>query len=134
MEYGLLTVHQGDLGPQLLGTVTAAITHVKRNNLAGLGVDGNPDPWLMSLLLHEAPHLIGFGFQPSKHHIGWTGRQLDVSVIGTGRKALDHEVQEPRETDAHSPTDPMQGNALAQQVLNQRASRGRNDVEVHQSC
>jgi hypothetical protein len=28
----------------------------------------------------------------------------------------------------------MQGNALAQQVLNQRASRGRNDVEVHQSC
>jgi hypothetical protein len=40
MEYGLLTVDQGDFGLQLFGTVTTPITHVKRDHLAGLSVHG----------------------------------------------------------------------------------------------
>jgi hypothetical protein len=45
---------------------------------------------------------------------------LDVSGLGAGRNALDHKVQSPRQTDAHRPTDPTQGNTFAQQVHNQR--------------
>jgi hypothetical protein len=72
IEDGLLTGHPGDLGPQRFGTAATPITDVKRNHLAGLSVHGNPDPLPISLLLHEAPRFIGFGFQPSKHHVGWT--------------------------------------------------------------
>ena len=42
-------------------------------------------------------------------------------MIGTGRKALDHKVQEPCKTDAHRPTNPAERDALTQQVLDQRA-------------
>src|SRR6266403_1759368 len=49
-------------------------------------------------------------------------------VFGTRRKAFHHKVQQPRETDAHGPTDPAQGDALAQQVFNQRALLIRNDM------
>ena len=76
MEYSLLVVLYGDIGPQLFGAVTTAITNMKRHDLARLGVHGHPDPWLMSLLLHKAPYLIRFGFQPSEHHVGWIDRQL----------------------------------------------------------
>jgi hypothetical protein len=51
-----------------------------------------------------------------------------MQVIRTGREAFDHKVQEPRETDAHSPADATQGNALTQQVFNQRAPLVRNDA------
>jgi hypothetical protein len=78
MEYNLLAASHGDIGPQLFGTVTTAITNMKRNNLARLGVHGNPDPLPMGLLLHKAPHLISFGFQPSEHHVCWIDRQLGV--------------------------------------------------------
>jgi hypothetical protein len=72
MECGLLTVHPRDLGPQLFGTVTTAISDVKGDDLAGPGIHGDPDPLLVRLLLHKAPHLIGFGFQLPNHHICWT--------------------------------------------------------------
>lgn len=49
-----------------------------------------------------------------------------MSVIGTGRKALHHTVQEPCETDTDSPADPPQRDTLAQQVFNQRALLVRN--------
>src|SRR3954447_24581168 len=41
-------------------------------------------------------------------------------------KAFHHQVHQPRETDAHGPTDPAQGNTLAQQTFNQRALPRRN--------
>jgi hypothetical protein len=128
MERGLLTVYQRDLGPQFFGIVATAIPDVKRHGLAGGGVHGDPNPLPVGLLLRKAPHLIGFGFQPWKHHVGWAIRELNMSVIRTGGKALHHKVQEPRETDTHRPTDPAQGNALAQQMLNERALLVRNEV------
>jgi hypothetical protein len=101
---------------------------MKRHDLACLRVHGDPDPLPVGLLLHYTPHLIGLSLQPSQHHIGWTGRQLAVSVLGTGRKALNHDVQEPCETKAHRTADPAQGNALAQQMLNQRTPLVGNET------
>jgi hypothetical protein len=49
-----------------------------------------------------------------------------MSVIGTGRKALHHKVQEPCETNTDSTADPQQRDTLAQQVFNQRALLMRN--------
>jgi hypothetical protein len=51
-----------------------------------------------------------------------------MEVIGTRRKAFHHDVQQPRETDPNSPADPAQGDALAQQVFNQRALLVRNEA------
>ncbi len=108
MEDGLFLVDQRNLGPERFGTLTTAITHVKRNDLAGDGVHSDPDPLLVGFPLHKAPHLVGFGFQPAQHHVRWTLRQLDVQVIRTSRKALHHKVQEPREADTHGTADPTQ--------------------------
>jgi hypothetical protein len=54
----------------------------------------------MSFLLHNAPHLIGFGCQLPHHRVDWPDWQLDMSGIGTGGNAVDHHGQEPRETAA----------------------------------
>jgi len=53
-----------------------------------------------------------------------------MEVIRTGRKAFHHTVQEPRETDAHRTTDTTQCDALAQQLCDPPALRGRN-AAVH---
>jgi hypothetical protein len=87
-------------------------------------------PLLVRLLLHKAPHLIGFGFEPGQHHCGGTCGELDMEVIGTRSKALDHKVQEPRETDAHSPTDPTQRDAFPQQMFHSGAPLIRNEAVV----
>src|SRR5262249_14968007 len=49
-----------------------------------------------------------------------------MQVIGTGRKAFHHKVQEPRETHADGTTDPTECNPLAEQVFNLHALLGRN--------
>jgi hypothetical protein len=102
---GLRTVHPRDLGPQLSGALPTAVADVRGDDWAGPGIHGDPDPLLVRPFPNEAPHLIGFRFQLPDHHVGWTDRQLDVSVLGTGGKAFHHTAQEPRETDAHRPAD-----------------------------
>jgi hypothetical protein len=47
-------------------------------------------------------------------------------MVGTGRKALDHKVQEPGEAGAHGTANTAQRDALAQQVFNQGALLVRN--------
>jgi hypothetical protein len=44
----------------------------------------------------------------------------------TASFSLGHKVHQPRETDAHGPTDTTQGDALAQQAFHQRALPKRN--------
>jgi hypothetical protein len=126
IERGLLLIDRWDLRPELFPTLTTPIAHVKRNDLARLRVHSDPEPLLVRPLPDEAPHLVGFGFQLPNHHVGWTGRQLHVSVLGTSCKAFHHTAQEPRETDAHSPADPTERDALTQQVFNQHALLVRN--------
>lgn len=92
------------------------IPHMKRNDLARHCIHGDPDPLLVGLFLHKAPHLIGFRFQTGQEHYGWLGRTLRMQVIGARRKAFHHKVQEPRETDTHGPADPPEGETLPQQL------------------
>ena len=54
-ERRLCAVPFRDIRPGLLCTVTAAIANVQRKHLAGLLVQGAPDPLLVRLLFHEAP-------------------------------------------------------------------------------
>jgi hypothetical protein len=96
MKRGLLTVYRRDLGPQRLGTLTAAIPDMQCHELASCRVHGDPDPLFRGLRLHNTPHVIGFGFPLPKHDRCWIDGPLDMSMIGTGSKALDHQVPSPR--------------------------------------
>ena len=49
-----------------------------------------------------------------------------MQVIGARRKAFDHKVQEPRQTDADGTADAPEGDALAQQLFDLHALLGRN--------
>jgi hypothetical protein len=60
VEYRLLLIHLGNLGPQLCSTFSTAIPHVRRNHLASLRIHGDPDPLPIDLLRDKAPHLISF--------------------------------------------------------------------------
>jgi hypothetical protein len=125
---GLLAIRQRDLSPRLLSALPTTIPDVEGNNLAGFGVHGNPDPWLVGSLPYGAPHLVGFSLV--NDDLGWPYRLPYMQVVGTRRKAFHHEVQQPRESDTYCTTDPAQRDALAQQVCNQRALLVRNDVVV----
>jgi hypothetical protein len=48
--------------------------------------------------------------------------------IGTGGKACHHTVQQPRQADAHTTTDPTQRDALTPQVGNPRTLHFRHEV------
>jgi len=92
--------------PEFLATRAAPIPHMKGNNLASDRIHRNPDPLLVGLLLDEAPHLIGFRFEAGEEHGCWLGWERDMEILGTGRKAFYHKVQEPRETDTDGTADP----------------------------
>ena len=49
-------------------------------------------------------------------------------MIGTGGKTFHHEVQQPRQADAHRAANPAQGDALAQQVFNLHTALGSNEA------
>ena len=53
-----------------------------------------------------------------------------MKVLGTGRKAFHHKVQEPRKTDTHGPADPAQRDAFPQQMFHPRTPLIRNEAVV----
>ena len=53
-----------------------------------------------------------------------------MEVLGTGREALDHTMQEPRQTDTDCTADPAQRDALTQHVFYPRAPLIRNEAVV----
>ena len=73
VKYSVVLIGLRDLAPQGFGTLAAAIAHMKRNNLTRCGVHGQPDPLLISLLLHKASHLVGFSLELVQQYFGWTG-------------------------------------------------------------
>jgi hypothetical protein len=101
----VLTVRLRHLGPQLLGTRVAAIAHVKHNDLAGLGIHGNPHPLFVGFLLDKAGQFIGFHLQSLDQHIVLTGDGLDMQMIRQRCKALDEKAQEPLEGNTYGTTD-----------------------------
>jgi hypothetical protein len=112
MERRLFPADQRNVGPQRFGTLTTPVTHVQGNNLVGGRVHGDPGLLLVSLPLHETPHLIGFSFQPAQHDVRWARWNADMEVLRTGRKASHHKVQQPRETDTHGAADAAERDAL----------------------
>ena len=87
IEGRLRAVHRRQIGPQLFRTLMTAITDMEGNDLPCLCVHGEPDPLFVRLALHEAPHLVGFGFHLVNDHLSWTCRSLPIEVIGTRRCA-----------------------------------------------
>ena len=123
---GVLLIDRGALAPQGFGTLAATMAHVKRHNLTRCGVHGQPDPLLVGLLLHKAPHCVGFSLELVNQYWGWTGGEPHMEMSGAAGKAFHPEVQQPRQADAHRAANPAQGDALAQEVGNLRPSLGRN--------
>ena len=106
VKHCLFTIAQRTI--RVLATLAAAISDMKRNDLAGDRIHGDPDPLFLGFLLYQAPHLIGFRFQSRQHHRCRPCGELHVEIIGTGRKAFHHKVQEPCEADTHGTADPGQ--------------------------
>jgi hypothetical protein len=126
MKRRLFPIYEGNLGPERLSALVAAIPDMQRNALAGGRIHGYPDPLLVRFLLYKALHLVGFRFQASDHHRCGTGRALGMEVIGTGCQACDQKVQEPCETDTDSTAAPTECNTLAQQLCDALTPLGRH--------
>jgi hypothetical protein len=56
-----------------------------------------------------------------------------MEILGTGRKAFHHKVQEPCETDTDGTADPAERDALPQQVFYPPAPLIRNEAVVSRS-
>jgi hypothetical protein len=92
VKRGVLTVRFRNLRPQSLGTLAAAITHVKGNYLASCGIHGEPNPLLVGLLLDKAGHFIRFHLQASNHDVAVMGDGLEVEMIRQCLNALDQKA------------------------------------------
>jgi hypothetical protein len=120
-ECRLRSVYGGQGTPQLLRTVVTAIADVNGNALPRLLVHGEPDPWLVGLLLHTAPHLIRFHVKTSHDHITWGCNRLHMQLIRQWLQSSDHKVHEPPDTDTNGATAAVQGDFLAQQAVHSGA-------------
>jgi len=83
----------------------AAIVHVQRNDLAGLGIHGAPAPWLVRLLRHAARQCIGCHGKALAQPSVRTGDGLDMPRIRQRCQALDEKAQEPLEGNTYGTTD-----------------------------
>jgi hypothetical protein len=90
----MLTVRFRKLCPQSLGTPATAVTHVKGNHLAALGIHSDPGPLLLRFLLHEVAHFIRFHRKASNHDVAMIGDRLGVEMIRQWLNALDQKAQE----------------------------------------
>ena len=104
VKRGVLPLRFRNLRPESLGTLAAAITHVKGNHLASCGIHGDPNSLLVGLLLYKAGHFIRFHLKASNHDIAVTGDGLDVEMIRQCLNALDQKAQEPLEFNPHGAT------------------------------
>jgi hypothetical protein len=102
--------------------LAAPSPHVQRHHLMCGGVHGPPEPWLVGLLRHKAPHGGGCSREVVKPYGGWTGGEPQRYMIGAAGQAFHPEVQQPRQADAHRTASPAQGEAFTQQVGHLRCS------------
>jgi len=128
VECGLFPIHSGNLLPQGLGTLTAAITDVEGEDLASRGVHRNPDPVAVLLRANKAPQLVRFRLEPLEDHRPGLTLWLDMEMLGSRLKPLDHELQEPPEPDAHRAAAPAQRDSFQQKSFNHRPLFLRNGV------
>lgn len=119
IECRQLPVHGGQVSPQLLRTVATAIAEVQGNEWPRLLGPGDPGPWRVGLLLHEAPHLIRFNLKTPNDHLTWGCNRLHMQMIRQCLQAGAQKVHEPSDTDTNGATDAVQRDFLAQQAFPQ---------------
>jgi hypothetical protein len=107
---------------------TTAISDMKANDLAALGIHCQPNPLLVRLVLYEARHFVGFDLKALDHDVRVAGDRLDIEMIGQGFKAVDNKAQEPLEFDSHGATNAAQRQAFQQQALDQNSCFLRDAV------
>jgi hypothetical protein len=98
-----------------------AIADVKGHNLPRLLVHGDPNPWLVGLLLHKAPHLIRFHVKTPHEHLTRGCNRLHMQMIRPCLQSGDYQVHEPPDTDPNGATEAMQGDFLESQAFHQGA-------------
>src|SRR5262249_22928056 len=89
----------------------------ERNDLPGLLVHSEPHPLLVGLVLHEAPHLIGFHLQTPDEHLPRSRDRQHMQMIRQRCKAGGYKAHQPPDTDADGTADAMEGNLLAEQAF-----------------
>ena len=82
----------------------APITPMKGSHVAGLGIQGDPNPRLMRLVRDDAAHGIRFHGKPLHHHVTVTGDRLNMEMSRPCLEAWDQETSEPRACDLHRTT------------------------------
>jgi hypothetical protein len=90
---GVSTIGFGNLAPQLPSILTAAITHVKRNDLARVDIHGQPNPLFVCLVLHKARHCVGFHFETLDHDISMVRDWLHMQMVWQSFKTGDDKSQ-----------------------------------------
>jgi hypothetical protein len=101
---------------------------MKRNDLAALGIHGEPNPPLVRLVLHKTGHFVGLHLKTLNHDAVRTAYRLDMQMIRQGLEALDQKTQEPLEVDPHRATDAAQRDPLDQQAFDQPPCVNRDEV------
>ena len=114
IECRLLAVHRRQIGPQLFRAFVTAIPNVERHDLPCLLVHSDPDPLLVSLCLHEAPHLICFHLETSDEHIPWGRHGPYMEMIRQRRNAGGNKAHEPPNTDADRAANTMERDFLTE--------------------
>lgn len=114
-ESGVPAIQLWNLLPQLACAFAAAVADMKSDDLLGLSVDGNPDPWLVGFTADETPQFISFGLQaqqsdPTAQPFGW----LHIKVIRQCVIEFGDEGEQPAEADIHDAADAAQREAFKQ--------------------
>lgn len=58
VQDGALAITRREFRPQGLGTLTAAVADMQRNDFSSLGIQGNPEPDFVVAFADKAPYLI----------------------------------------------------------------------------
>ena len=118
---GLFPVGGRYFVPQLPGAAFASVADVESDDLAGLDIQGDPDPLLVVLVADKAPQLVDLGGQDEQGHLLRTAHRLkvDTQVGGQGRVKPGDQGQQPSQADIENPANPPQRVALQQGFFDQ---------------
>jgi hypothetical protein len=105
VTHGVLTGGVRHLRPQPLGTLAAALPHLKRHHMAACGLHGDPDPRLVGRLVDNAGPVIRFHLWACDHDVRRPAHGLDAQVVGQGGHPWHQPSQSPLAGDTHGATD-----------------------------
>jgi hypothetical protein len=128
VTHGVLTVDVRHLRPQPLGTLAAALPHLKRHHVAARGIHSDPDPRLVGLLVDNAGHVIRFHRRAWDHNVRRPAHGLDVKMVRQGGHPWHQPPQSPRARDTHGATDGTPRDPFHQPAFEQPSGVLRDEV------